>query len=69
MQNPHPTSLDIIVATLNRADRLRLLLDSIRDAQHPDGLSVRVIVADNRSTDGTAELVRSYPSIHGQPVR
>jgi len=66
MQNPHPTSLDIIVATHNRADRLRLLLDSIRDAQRP---SVRVIVADNRSTDGTAELVRSYPSIHGQPVR
>ncbi|CAN5875430.1 hypothetical protein BH24ACI4_BH24ACI4_12400 [soil metagenome] len=69
MQNSHSTSLDIIVATHSRADRLRLLLDSSRDAQRPDGLSVRVIVADNRSTDGTAELVRFYPSIHGQQGR
>ena len=68
MPDPHPISLDIIVATHNRADRLRVLLDSIRDAHRPDQLSVRVIVADNRSTDGTAELVRSYPPIHGQAV-
>ena len=63
---PDPISLDLIVATHNHADRLRVLLDSIRDAHRPEQLSVRVIVVDNASSDGTADLVRTYPPIHGQ---
>jgi glucosyl-dolichyl phosphate glucuronosyltransferase len=49
--------IDIVVATCNRELLLSKLLGSIRRARVPDGVSVRVVVADNNSKDGTRALV------------
>jgi glycosyltransferase involved in cell wall biosynthesis len=58
-------TIDIVVTTRNRADRLRRLLDSLRAAERPPALGVRVIVADNDSSDLTAEATRTAGPIHG----
>jgi len=49
--------IDIIIATYNRAPLLLKLLESIRRARIPDGAAIRVVVADNNSSDGTKALV------------
>jgi glucosyl-dolichyl phosphate glucuronosyltransferase len=58
--------LDIIIATYNRAVLLGRLLDSIREADQPDDLSVRVIVIDNNSSDNTRAVVESCPPLFGE---
>jgi GT2 family glycosyltransferase len=58
-------TIDIVVATRNRVERLRGLLESLRAAERPRDLRAHVIVADNDSSDATAEMVRSSPPIHG----
>jgi len=50
-------TIDVIIPTHNREPLLARALNSIRAAQIPDGLEVRVLVVDNGSTDGTARLV------------
>jgi glycosyltransferase involved in cell wall biosynthesis len=47
----------ILIATRNRAAALERTLHAFRHARVPDGLCVEMIVADNGSSDGTAELV------------
>jgi glycosyltransferase involved in cell wall biosynthesis len=51
-------TLDVILPTFNRSALLEKALDSIARAHRPSGLDVRVIVIDNRSTDGTSALVQ-----------
>jgi len=51
--------LDVIIATYNRAALLRTTCESLRAADRPSGLQVRVTVVDNRSTDGTRGVVES----------
>ncbi len=60
-------TLDIVVPTRNRAASLVRLLDSLREATPPRDLSLRVIVVDNDSSDGTADVVRGYGPIAGRP--
>ena len=60
--------LDLIIATHNRAMLLTRLLESLRAAERPPELSVRVIVVDNNSTDGTREAVLSQKAILDHPV-
>jgi glycosyltransferase involved in cell wall biosynthesis len=50
-------TIDIVVATYNRAPLLGRLLDSLRAANQPDSMWIRVIVVDNNSTDGTRDVV------------
>jgi glycosyltransferase involved in cell wall biosynthesis len=50
--------LDVIVATLNRRELLARALDSLFAAPVPDGMDVRVTVADNGSHDGTVAYLR-----------
>lgn len=52
--------LTVIIATYNRRELLRRTLDSVLAAREPSGLQVRILVADNNSNDGTAELVSAY---------
>lgn len=55
--------LAIVIVSYNTRDVLRDCLQSIR--QSTGGLSYQVVVADNCSSDGTAEMVRAdYPWIH-----
>lgn len=50
--------LDVILPTFNRERLLARALDSLCAARIPDGITVRILVADNASTDGTRALVR-----------
>jgi GT2 family glycosyltransferase len=54
------------VATHNRADQLKRLLESLRAATRPPGLDVGVIVVDNNSSDHTRETVENFPPIFGR---
>jgi glucosyl-dolichyl phosphate glucuronosyltransferase len=58
--------LDVIIPTYNRARLLSRLLDSLRAADRPDDLSVRVIVVDNNSSDDTRRVVESCPPLCGE---
>jgi glycosyltransferase involved in cell wall biosynthesis len=51
-------TLDVILPTFNRSDLLEKALLSIARAHLPSGLDVRVVVIDNRSTDGTSALLQ-----------
>jgi glycosyltransferase involved in cell wall biosynthesis len=53
--------LSVVIATHNRAEMLRRCLDSLCE-QTADPSSFEVIVADDGSGDGTAELVDGYPA-------
>jgi glucosyl-dolichyl phosphate glucuronosyltransferase len=50
-------TLDVVVPTYNRAPLLARLLDSLRSANQPDSMWIRVIVVDNNSTDATRDVV------------
>jgi glucosyl-dolichyl phosphate glucuronosyltransferase len=52
--------LDVVIPTYNRADLLPRALQSLLDAERPDGLAVGVVVVDNRSMDTTADIVDSF---------
>ncbi len=52
-------TVDLVIPTHNRAELLARLLNSIRSARVPDGVSVRTIVVDNNSTDATRAVVQS----------
>ena len=57
--------LSIAIATFNRADYLRLALESLAvQTLSPDRFEILVI--DNRSTDHTAEVVEQFASAHPQ---
>lgn len=56
--------LDVLVPTLNRVTLLEGALRSLLDTRVPEGLDVHVTVVDNRSTDGTAALLRSVVAAH-----
>ena len=51
----------IIIVTYNSAQYIGSLLDSLSDAA--PGVTVRVVVVDNGSTDDTVKLVRQRPEI------
>jgi glycosyltransferase involved in cell wall biosynthesis len=55
-------TLDLVIPTYNRADLLVRLLNSIRSARVPEGVTVRTIVVDNNSTDATREVVQQAQS-------
>jgi GT2 family glycosyltransferase len=57
-QAPLSRRLSVVLLTHNCVSRVGRTLDRL------DGLGVPVVVVDNASTDGTAALVRSHPSLH-----
>jgi GT2 family glycosyltransferase len=58
---PERVDCAVVVVTYNSISDIAALLDSLPAAAA--GLSIRVIVVDNGSTDGTVELVRSRPDV------
>lgn len=50
----------IAICTYNRCDSLRQTMEWLARVRVPEGLRCRLMVVDNASTDGTAELLRSY---------
>jgi glucosyl-dolichyl phosphate glucuronosyltransferase len=53
------TGVSIIICTRNRADFLSMTLQSLGRMEIPRDHSAELIVVDNGSTDGTAELIRT----------
>jgi GT2 family glycosyltransferase len=53
------TSVSIIIPTHNRADSLKLTLESLGRLEIPPDHSAELILVDNASTDGTAELIQT----------
>jgi glycosyltransferase involved in cell wall biosynthesis len=51
--------VSIAICTYNHCDSLRLMLDAVGRVRVPEGLECELLVIDNASTDGTAELVRN----------
>ena len=61
-------SVTAVVCTRNRADSLRETLASIGECVVPPHLTAELLVVDNGSTDGTAQVVREARFAH-RPVR
>ena len=61
--------LDVIIPTHNRAELLPRALDSVLNADRPDGLTVSITVVDNRSTDGTRAVIESFATRSGGTVQ
>lgn len=59
-------SVSIVICTYNRADLLGKTLLSLLHLQ--DIQLAEIIVVDNRSTDDTASVVKSFMAAHGQEV-
>jgi glycosyltransferase involved in cell wall biosynthesis len=51
--------LSVVIASHNRRERLRACLEALSRQDHPAG-SFEAIVADDGSTDGTAEMVEAF---------
>ena len=52
--------LDVVIPTHNRAWLLPRTLESLLNAERPQGLDVRVVAVDNRSTDDTRAVIESF---------
>src|SRR4051812_29433765 len=61
--------VSVVIATRNRADRLRQALDSLERMSVPNTLSWELIVVDNGSTDGTRQVVNDCEARTIVPLR
>ena len=62
----YKTDLAIIIPTLNRLPVLRRMLDSVKQKVIQPA---QLIIVDGGSTDGTLELIRSWPTLcQGKPI-
>jgi GT2 family glycosyltransferase len=59
-QEKQPPRVSVVVVSRNRAEPLRRCLDSIENSDGRE--SLQVIVVDNGSTDGAAQLETQYPA-------
>jgi GT2 family glycosyltransferase len=69
--SPYPFDASVIAISFNTRDLLRECLKSIQDefSRLPAGLSAEVLVVDNASGDGSAEMVESEFCASAIPVR
>lgn len=60
--------LSVIIPTYNRADTIGITIDSLIANQLPPS-EYEIVVVDNRSTDGTAAIVREAQARSSVPIR
>jgi GT2 family glycosyltransferase len=64
----HSLDVTILLTTWNGKDLLRAALTSVRETT--SGVSTEIIVVDDASTDGTADMVREeFPDVHLRVLR
>lgn len=56
----------LVVPTLNEAGNIAKLLAMVQDVLEPVNVSYEIIVVDDGSTDGTAEIVQQYAEADGR---
>jgi len=59
--------ITVAICTFNRAESLRLTLDSLAGMQVPDDLSWEIVIVNNNSTDHTDDVISEY--VGPLPVR
>jgi len=52
--------ISVIICTYNRADSLRITLESARGIRVPAGVTWELLLVDNNSTDSTADVCKSF---------
>jgi len=62
-----PPAVSVVVSTYNRADRLPAALEPL--LSQTGGVSWELIVVDNNSTDGTAEVLAAWTAAHPGRLR
>lgn len=74
--NTHPSSpsthhslLSVLIPVYNERAYLTRCLERVLEAPLPDGLQREVILVDDKSTDGTTDLVRELAAKHAPVVR
>lgn len=60
--------LDVVVPTYNRSGLLRRTISSLLQARVPENLEVTILIADNNSSDDTAQVVREIAAQSSIPV-
>lgn len=61
-----PADVAVVIVTYNNEKDIRGLLATLR--QEADGLRIRVVVADNDSTDATVEILREFQDVVTVPT-
>jgi cellulose synthase/poly-beta-1,6-N-acetylglucosamine synthase-like glycosyltransferase len=60
--HPDKPVISVIIPTFNGASRIGYCLDAV--IQHTAGRSVEILVVNDGSTDGTADVVQQYSGVH-----
>lgn len=71
VRQDYDCAVSVIVVSFNTRDLLRECLTSLREecARLPEGVSAEILVVDNGSRDGSADMVAAEFSGSGVPVR
>ncbi|HZQ68638.1 MAG TPA: polyprenol monophosphomannose synthase [Terriglobales bacterium] len=60
MKPANPVKFALVIPTLNEVGNIRVLMDRVQDALSHTDINYELIIVDDDSQDGTAELVRRY---------
>lgn len=58
-------TIDVILVTYNQQNYVSAAVDSILEQELPDGAQMRIVVADDCSTDGTVDIIKNLTDSKG----
>jgi hypothetical protein len=65
----NPPDISVVICTYNREKMLRLALDALLRQETDGNFSYEVVVIDDASTDGTADVVAELERLHADQLR